>query len=131
MRQKRWVWCWGKKIGTDYMTRWGFSTPYGGVYVHKFIGPDKDERLHDHPWQFVSLILKGGYVETTAGVPPRKWEHVYYGAGRVLFRAERWRHKIWVEPGTTCWTIVVTGRRRHAWGFYDDEGRFYKYEGET
>jgi hypothetical protein len=32
------------------------------VFVHKFLKGDKDD-VHDHPWNYSTLILKGGYWE--------------------------------------------------------------------
>jgi len=32
------------------------------VFVHKFLKSDPDD-VHDHPWPFATLILKGGYWE--------------------------------------------------------------------
>ena len=34
------------------------------VFLHKFMKGDPDE-LHDHPWPYATLILKGGYWEIT------------------------------------------------------------------
>jgi len=35
-----------------------------GAYVHRFLAPDPDRGLHDHPWRWaVSLVLVGGYLE--------------------------------------------------------------------
>ena len=33
------------------------------VYLHRFYTGDNVRDLHDHPWPFTSLILKGGYWE--------------------------------------------------------------------
>lgn len=47
-----------------YMTRWRIlETPWFGLFVHRFDGPDSRPVLHDHPWSFVSLLVRGGYVE--------------------------------------------------------------------
>ena len=35
--------------------------PYN-VFLHKFLKSDPDE-VHDHPWNYATLILKGGYWE--------------------------------------------------------------------
>lgn len=50
----------------NYLTRWRVvQTPWFGIYVHRFDGPDPRPTLHDHPWNFQSLVLVGGYVEAT------------------------------------------------------------------
>lgn len=38
--------------------------PFGySFYLHCFLRSDDDRALHDHPWNFVSLLLFGGYKE--------------------------------------------------------------------
>ena len=39
------------------------KTPIMRLYLHQILESDKDGDLHCHPWSFVSLILKGHYVE--------------------------------------------------------------------
>ena len=34
------------------------------IFVHRFLKSDPDD-VHDHPWSYVTLILKGGYYEWT------------------------------------------------------------------
>lgn len=46
-----------------YMSRWIFEHPLGTVRLHHIRRPDMDVELHDHPWWFFSLILKGWYEE--------------------------------------------------------------------
>lgn len=33
------------------------------VYLHRFVGPDDNRDLHDHPFESKSLMLSGGYTE--------------------------------------------------------------------
>jgi hypothetical protein len=52
-----------REDGRVYLNRWGFECDrIGGVFLRKMEAPDPGLDLHDHPWSFVSLILKGGYV---------------------------------------------------------------------
>jgi hypothetical protein len=58
-----------------------------GVFLHKFCRSDHERCLHDHPWNFVSIILKGGYQEVTNdGI-------VRYAPGSILVRPCEWRHR--------------------------------------
>ena len=34
------------------------------IFLHKFLKSDSED-LHDHPWNFISIILWGGYWEYT------------------------------------------------------------------
>jgi hypothetical protein len=46
-----------------YLIRWTlFNLGFISCKVHKIILSD-DSCLHDHPWAFISIILRGGYVE--------------------------------------------------------------------
>lgn len=113
-------------IGGDtdpYMLRW-YLIPRNrclNVYLHKFMRDDDDRALHDHPWWFVSLILKGGYYEVTDAdsVLVRR-------AGSVAFRAAVHRHRVvlFARAGKLlpAWTIVVTGRKSRTWGFWCPKG---------
>jgi len=41
------------------------------VFIHKFLKSDPDD-LHDHPWPFMSIILRGGYYEWVPILKDRK-----------------------------------------------------------
>jgi len=114
--------------GELYLRRWRIvQTPWFAVYLHKIATPDKDRDLHDHPWSFLSLILRGGYDE----------ERLVYDNGldgdmcSKMFRrgwlSLGWRratdaHRITRLHRTPTWTLVLTGPRRRSWGFYTDAG---------
>lgn len=47
-----------------YLHRWYiFRSKRLGVFLHKFVRSDEDRALHDHPWNFFGIVLKGGYME--------------------------------------------------------------------
>lgn len=85
--------------------------PWFAVYFHRFLSAD-DECMHDHPWPFISIILRGGYWEYTAS--GKRW----YGPGRILFRAAEWVHRVEIVPGRTTWSLVIAGKRKRDWGFH-------------
>jgi hypothetical protein len=112
------------KPGDPMMHRWRLiQTPWFGVYVHFIFREDLDNGSHDHPWQFWSLVLSGGYTEELHLDPRDR-------AGLVvpLHVVSRWTlhhfplhraHRITsVRPGTT--TLCVVGRKLRVWGFYDE-----------
>lgn len=143
-----------------YMLRWYIipRNPVVNIYLHKFLRSDDDRALHDHPWWFISLMLKGTYDEVTnEGTTRRK-------AGSFAFRPAEWRHRVQLlldmkgvrenltdallnpdthkqlkrYPEKPCWTIIVTGRRTRGWGFWCpnwvhhqyDQGTFRRRDGE-
>lgn len=110
-----------------YLLRWYIipRNPVLNVYLHKFLRSDDDRALHDHPWWFLSLMLRGRYDEVTE----RKIQRRH--AGSIAFRPAEWRHRVQLcnyddlrmSPNgrateLPCWTLIVTGRRVRTWGFW-------------
>jgi hypothetical protein len=59
------------------------------LYLHKFFRSDKDRDLHDHPWNFRSLILTAGYWEHSYNPAWLRWKHgriraISPGSGQTL-----------------------------------------------
>ncbi len=100
-----------------YLTRWRIlQTPWFGVFLHAIRLPDQDRHLHDHPWSFVSLVLRGTYVEQRPGsITARR-------AGSVAFRRAVDLHRILALHKSPVWTLVFVGPRRRRWGFQTREG---------
>jgi hypothetical protein len=101
-----------------YLLRWyGLPrNPWFNVYLHKFCRDDDDRALHDHPWPYWSLILRGGYWEVTWN--GRRW----HGPGSLLRRRAEHRHRVELLPGHPCWTLFLTGPRVREWGFWCPQG---------
>ena len=100
------------------------QTPWFGVYLHDIHEPDNDPHPHDHPWTFVSIVLRGGYHEELSCVWPgrriRSWPHRWEkkrGRWSVHRMNQSLAHRIThVRPRTK--TLVLVGPRRSEWGFY-------------
>lgn len=90
-------------------------TPWFQVMLHWFRGSD-DMCLHDHPWPFMSIILSGGYWESSP--QGTRW----YGPGSVLSRRAKWSHRVQVPPGNNTVTLIVTGQKERHWGFHTPFG---------
>lgn len=111
-----------------YLWRFNFiKTPWFAVMLHRFDGSD-DECLHDHPWPFISVILRGGYWEHS-GDGIRGSGKVWYPPGSILFRRADWAHAIEVEKPGKTWTLVLSGVRSRQWGFFTKVGwlEWFKY----
>lgn len=94
-----------------------YANPLGwALRLHRLFASEGEE-FHDHPWPFVSLILRGGYWEVTPD-GRRTW----YGAGRLLFRKAGWFHRLELKPDQEAWTLCATGRMRQAWGRLAPDG---------
>ena len=77
---------------------------------------DDDRHHHDHPMDFISLILRGGYVEHRPGMPPRRCP-----PGSVVVRRAEDLHYLKLIAGS-AWTLVLTTPRRRKWGFMTEDG---------
>jgi len=83
------------------------------VFIHKFLKGDPDH-LHDHPWPYFTLILRGGYWEVTP--EGRFWR----GPGHFRFCRSTSLHRVELEPSVTAWTFFVPGPKTREWGFVLD-----------
>ena len=90
------------------------------IFVHKFLKSDPDD-VHDHPWPFFTVILKGGYWEWTPTFN-RKGEKIaeigkWHGAGSFRTAGANTYHRIELDPDIECWTLFMPGRKKRDWGF--------------
>lgn len=106
------------------------------VRVHEILRSDTGRDPHDHPWPYLTIVLKGGYWEErfdrNGVIVSTKW----HGPGSVLFRRATDLHKLTLpfspfgfadgrpivahEPATT---LFITGRYRQKWGFMTRGGK--------
>jgi hypothetical protein len=91
------------------------------IFLHNFHKGDLDD-LHDHPWPYITIILKGGY-----------WEHqpngkrTWRAPGAVRFASSRSLHRVELEPGVDTWTLFIPGPHVREWGFIDN-GKWKHHE---
>ena len=113
----------------NYLTRWRIiQTPWFGIYLHKLGGPDPRPTLHDHPWPFVSFVLRGGYVEHT---PARDWPWLYAKPRHVArINCKRSTGLHWIQrlDRTPTWTLMLVGRRHRTWGYLDRDGEWTAFD---
>lgn len=102
------------------------------VRLHMIFTPDFDREFHDHPWTFVSLVLRGGYVERRPTSATPNWRRdgeedsydTYRPPGSIALRRYTDRHRIIsVEPDTL--TLVIVFRKRQSWGFFTPRGKVH------
>lgn len=115
--------------GTLYLWRlYLIETPFGGIKLHRIVRPDHDRAMHDHPWDFLSIVLRGGYTEAiddgtfvptanVAAVFP--WRRVRWAS---FHRAEDRHRIVKLERNRPAWTLVLSGRKRRPWGFVEHPG---------
>jgi hypothetical protein len=89
------------------------DTRFGGVYLHRF--PASRFRpiitAHDHPWDFVTVVLRGGYDEAlrVGGDTPRR-------RGSVAIRWASTRHRLRLHVDGAL-TLCVRGPTRRDWSW--------------
>lgn len=128
-----------------YMLRW-YLIPrnrFFNIYLHKFLRSDEDRALHDHPWWFISLLIKGQYEEITKeqkliGMCPfckeseclcgykSLYEIVHSSSvirksPSICFRKAEHRHRVQLITETAT-TIFLTGPKVREWGFWCPQG---------
>lgn len=87
-----------------------FKSKWFSVYLHCLIAPHFLPSSHDHPWDFTTIILLGGYWEQL------NCEGVHFRpAPSILFRPAETRHNI--KTSGTAWSLVFCRPKRRGWGF--------------
>ena len=89
------------------------------IFIHKFIiGDDADK--HDHPWNFFTLILSGGYYEEYEKiVEGRKitlTEFRYPGFFQYVKSTHT--HRVILPENKGCWTLFIPFKKNREWGFW-------------
>jgi hypothetical protein len=117
------------KAGDTYMRRW-YVLPknrWFNIYLHNQVRDDEDSELHDHPWWNVSLVLKGGYWETTPRFRNKYMlrrmtePHARMGnSGFVAYMFEPPHHRQWRKPGSVIFRRA-TDAHRLGLGFYGEQ----------
>lgn len=98
----------------DYMHRLIFRVPLLGSFrLHLIMRSDRAEGLHDHPFDFWSLLLTGSYDEVLGGGAIKHWPRWSW----VRRKAETQHRLIVKEP---VWTLVWASPNRRPWGFVLD-----------
>lgn len=80
---------WGQRLGLPecpYMRRWVIDFKIFAIRVHRWQGSDDARAFHDHPWWFLTLVLRGSYTD----VSPDGRDQLR--AGSIRYRPAHHRH---------------------------------------
>lgn len=92
---------------------------YFNIYIQRFRGDVDCPYLHDHPWNMISILLRGDLLETK--LTADNWEASYY----VTRFIPRYYHAKTIHRLETLGNcakateLVFTGKRFRGWGFYN------------
>src|SRR6266481_1208468 len=91
-------------------SRWlGRTGLFPNLYLQHFHQSD-DFVAHNHPRWFLSLVLRGGYLETVQSGLPGRWNFI---------PVKRYHYVELLDKVRGCWTLCVVGPTwGRAWGFW-------------
>lgn len=113
------------------------------IYIHQFLRSDRDD-LHDHPWHFMTYLVRGSYKEVRWN-PVTEQEDVTYRQNytnhilpngelytaqyeRLVFRRATDQHMVVVDENYTeaekhraPLTLFISGPKIRDWGFIKNE----------
>lgn len=111
-------WCFWRwtDVDSEYITRLHIiKTPWFAVCLHWLNKPDPEPFMHDHPVSFLSIILRGGYIERRNGrLECRIWHNF------IRATPDDTHTIVLVQPGTL--TLCLMGPKVREWGFHTPGG---------
>jgi len=122
------------RFGKEYMHRYyllfkekqnAFDSvrPYPNIFIHKILLSDEDRDVHDHPWNYITIILKGGYWEWQPVIVDGNQigeYRVWRGPCSIIWRRASSFHRL--EMPEPTWTLFLHGWRKKEWGFLTNKG---------
>lgn len=109
-------WLKGEPIGLPecpYSYRWKISFGFFSIRLHKWIKSDDDRVFHDHPYWFITLVLRGGYKD----ISPKGTD--FLSLGSIRYRPAEHQHTVQLTKSPT-YTLLLAGRPSRRWGFWVD-----------
>ncbi len=114
-----------RQTGADYMHRYYLFLkdrswfPFNFT-LHKIVRSD-DPVFHDHPWPYLTVILKGGYWEHTPvfnsdGKMFAEFSH-WRGPGSIIKRKANEYHWLELDDEKPTTTLFFMGSQQREWGF--------------
>lgn len=121
-----------RQTGEDYLHRYYLFLkdrkwfPFN-ITLHEIVKSD-DPIFHDHPWPYMTIILKGGYWEHTPvfnneGLKIAEFQ-TWRGPGSVVMRGAKQYHYLEIDPNVgPATTLFFMGPQLREWGFLVDKPR--------
>jgi hypothetical protein len=87
------------------------------VRVHEILRSDMGRDPHDHPFNYLTIILRGYYWERRFDDRGRCLNVTLHGPGAILWRPSKSWHMLELYQGPVT-TLFITGRKANGvWGF--------------
>ena len=106
---------WDEKLYYEddpYLRRWTFTFFGYSLRIHRWYRSDDKRYFHDHPWDFLTVMLWGTYDNVTA--EGRKT----YRPGHFSFVKAEAQHYVEVPKGWGALTLLLAAPPRKKWGYY-------------
>ena len=97
-------------IGEEFTRFQLLKSRWLNIYLHRLSAPNWHPECHDHPWGFVAILLRRGYLERIGGRDYRR------RAGSILWRPATSTHNV-ITPYGTSWSLIFAGPKSRQWGF--------------
>lgn len=118
-----------RRSGEDYLHRYYLFLkdrkwfPFN-ITLHKIVKSD-DPIFHDHPWSYLTIVLKGGYWEHTPLFDENggKFGEIstWRGPGSIIYRKAKELHWLELDNGKPATTLFFMGKQEREWGFLVDK----------
>lgn len=101
------------------------ETPWRDFGLHVLLRADDESfGMHDHPWDFWSIVLWGGYWERFRHAHPDMGPNVFLDTDRYRGWFSRMSHEatyqhmiIGTRRNRPCITFWISTKRKRVWGF--------------
>lgn len=123
---------WKQPLGREecpYAYRWVlWLGRFGSIRLHKWLRSDDKRAKHDHPSDFLTLVLWGGYTDLgrkneckTCNLKQPTCKDCHFEEhltrGNIRRRSAEHVHTVDVDAGG-CWTLLYFWPERRTWGFW-------------
>jgi hypothetical protein len=109
-----------REDGIPYLIRrtlFSFGSWFSIKY-HQILVSD-EACMHDHPWSFLTIILKGGYYEWTPQKQKDSGEYInsqfsitgenenryWHKPGSIMYRPANWEHRLELKESEQLWHV--------------------------
>lgn len=108
---------WNEPLGIaecPYAYRYVFIFFGYSIRVHRWLRSDDKRFMHNHPWWFVTFVLRGSYQDISLNEIEQ--------LNTFSFKYRNSNHTHYVEiPDSGCLTLLITGKPINKWGFWIKE----------
>jgi hypothetical protein len=109
---------WNEPMGIKecpYAHRWVLNLNRFAIRIHRWHRSDDKRYLHDHPFWFITMVIKGSYTDVSESNGAIIRDQLKVGS--IRFRPALHKHYVDV-PKSGATTLLITGPPIRNWGFY-------------